>query len=107
LQVSSQGVTVTDNTRRLFFRRHYPVQSVTFAGIDPADRRSCSICRWDNSCISEGLTSYVKSARMFAFVARKIGSRTDNACHVFAELEPEQPASAVVNFITKVMMGRK
>ncbi|VDK43125.1 unnamed protein product [Anisakis simplex] len=101
-KVSSQGVTVTDNTRRLFFRRHYPVQSVTFAGIDPADRR------WDNSCIiNEGLTSYVKSARMFAFVARKIGSRTDNACHVFAELEPEQPASAVVNFITKVMMGRK
>ncbi|KHN87145.1 Tensin-3 [Toxocara canis] len=100
-KVSSQGVTVTDNTRRLFFRRHYPVQSVTFAGIDPADRR------WDNSCISEGLTTYVKSARMFAFVARKIGSRTDNACHVFAELEPEQPASAVVNFITKVMMGRK
>lgn len=69
--------------------------------------KNCLICRWDNSCISEGLTSYVKSARMFAFVARKIGSRTDNACHVFAELEPEQPASAVVNFITKVMMGRK
>jgi len=27
-----------DNTRTLFFRRHYPVNSVTFAGIDPENR---------------------------------------------------------------------
>ena len=53
------------------------------------------------------MTDFVKTARMFAFVARKPGVFADNACHVFAELEQEQPASAVVNFITKVMMGRK
>uniref|UniRef100_A0A1I7VD34 SH2 domain-containing protein n=2 Tax=Loa loa TaxID=7209 RepID=A0A1I7VD34_LOALO len=100
-KVSSQGVTITDNTRRLFFRRHYPVQSVTYAGLDPSDRR------WDNSYLEGSMTKYVKNARMFAFVARKIGSRTDNTCHIFAELEPEQPATAVVNFITKVMMGRR
>ncbi|MFH4975143.1 hypothetical protein AB6A40_001852 [Gnathostoma spinigerum] len=98
-KVSAQGITITDNTRRLFFRRHYPVQSVSYAGLDPCDRR------WDNSCMGgQSGGTYVKSARMFAFVARKIGSRTDNACHVFAELEPEQPATAVVNFITKVML---
>ncbi|KAK6106974.1 Phosphotyrosine-binding domain family protein [Brugia pahangi] len=100
-KVSSQGITITDNTRRLFFRRHYPVQSVTYAGLDPSDRR------WDNSYLEGSVTKYVKNARMFAFVARKIGSRTDNTCHIFAELEPEQPATAVVNFITKVMMGRR
>lgn len=49
----------------------------------------------------------MKNARIFAFVARKVASRSDNACHIFAELEPEQPASAVVNFITKVMMAKR
>jgi len=28
----------------------------------------------------------------------------DNQCHLFAELEPEQPATAIVNFVSKVMM---
>ena len=43
-------------------------------------------------------------SRVFGFVARKPASQTDNQCHLFAELEPEQPASAIVNFVTKVMM---
>jgi tensin len=45
-------------------------------------------------------------SRVFGFVARKQGSLTaDNQCHLFAELEPEQPATAIVNFVSKVMMG--
>ncbi|TKR93428.1 hypothetical protein L596_007888 [Steinernema carpocapsae] len=97
-KVSSQGITITDNTRKLFFRRHYPVHAVTHAGLDPDDRR------WDNT--RSGLpASVVKQARIFGFVARKVGSRTDNACHLFAELDPDQPAQAVCNFITKVMMA--
>lgn len=65
------------------------------------------LSRWDNSYLDDSISKYMKNARMFAFVARKIGSRTENTCHIFAELEPEQPATAVVNFITKVMMGRR
>lgn len=38
-KVSSQGITLTDNTRSLFFRRHYQVNAVTYSGIDPEDRR--------------------------------------------------------------------
>lgn len=38
-KVSTQGITVTDNTRKLFFRRHYPVSAVTFCGLDPEERR--------------------------------------------------------------------
>ncbi|XP_074662708.1 tensin-3-like [Tubulanus polymorphus] len=89
-KVSSQGITLTDNQRKLFFRRHYPVSTVTYAGMDPADRR------WTGSQMN---------AKVFGFVARKQGSPTDNTCHIFAELDPEQPASAIVNFITKVMIG--
>ncbi|XP_072847332.2 tensin-2 isoform X2 [Pogona vitticeps] len=90
-KVSAQGITLTDSQRKLFFRRHYPVNSVTFCSTDPQDRR------WANP---DGTTS-----KIFGFVAKKQGSPCENVCHLFAELDPEQPASAIVNFITKVMLG--
>ncbi|KAF7695955.1 hypothetical protein HF521_006049 [Silurus meridionalis] len=80
-KVSTQGITLTDSQRRVFFRRHYPINSVTFSSIDPQDRR------------------------VFGFVAKKTGSAVENVCHLFAELDPEQPATAIVNFINKVMLG--
>ncbi|KAI4823840.1 hypothetical protein KUCAC02_012395 [Chaenocephalus aceratus] len=82
-KVTSQGITLTDSQRRVFFRRHYPVNSVTFSSIDPKDRR------------------------VFGFVARKPGSVAENVCHLFAEMDPEQPASAIVNFINKVMLSQR
>lgn len=51
------------------------------------------------------LTSHLLCYRVFGFVARKQGSATDNVCHLFAEHDPEQPASAIVNFVSKVMIG--
>ncbi|KAM3935061.1 tensin-2 isoform 2-T2 [Leptodactylus fuscus] len=90
-KVSDQGITLTDSQRKLFFRRHYPVSSVTYCSADPQDRR------WTNP---DKTTS-----KVFGFVARKAGSAAENVCHLFAELDPEQPASAIVNFITKVMLG--
>ncbi|XP_069768430.1 tensin-3-like isoform X3 [Narcine bancroftii] len=80
-KVSAQGITLTDNQRKLFFRRHYAVSTVIFCALDPQDRK------------------------IFGFVARKQGSATDNVCHLFAEHDPEQPASAIVNFVSKVMIG--
>ncbi|XP_069013906.1 tensin-2-like isoform X1 [Embiotoca jacksoni] len=90
-KVSSQGVTLTDSKRRLFFRRHYPISSVTFSSLDPHDQR------WTNSDST--------SSKMFGFVARRTGTATENVCHLFAEMDPEQPAVAIVNFINKVMLG--
>ncbi|XP_022058641.2 tensin-2-like isoform X1 [Acanthochromis polyacanthus] len=90
-KVSSQGITLTDSKRRLFFRRHYPINSVTFSSLDPQDQR------WTNS---DSTTS-----KMFGFVARRTGAATENVCHLFAEMDPEQPAVAIVNFINKVMLG--
>uniref|UniRef100_A0A3B1K4S1 Tensin 2b n=1 Tax=Astyanax mexicanus TaxID=7994 RepID=A0A3B1K4S1_ASTMX len=88
-KVSTQGITLTDNQRRLFFRRHYPIHSVTFILM--------SNQRWKK---------YRKFViEMFGFVARRSGSSQGNACHLFAELDPEQPATAIVNFINKVMLG--
>ena len=38
-KVSSQGITLTDNSRQLFFRRHYTVNAISHCGLDPDDRR--------------------------------------------------------------------
>ncbi|XP_062972799.1 tensin-1 isoform X4 [Elgaria multicarinata webbii] len=91
-KVSTQGITLTDNQRKLFFRRHYPIITVTFCDVDPQERK------WTKSD-SGG------SAKLFGFVARKQGSTTDNVCHLFAELDPDQPAAAIVNFVSRVMLG--
>ncbi|XP_045062676.1 tensin-1-like isoform X3 [Coregonus clupeaformis] len=90
-KVSPQGITLTDNQRKLFFRRHYPVNTVTFCDVDPQERK------WNKP---DGGT-----AKFFGFVARKQGSTTDNVSHLFAEMDPDQPASAIVNFVSKVMIG--
>ena len=45
--------------------------------------------------------------RVFGFVAKKPGSLAENVCHLFAELDPEQPATAIVNFINKVMLSQR
>uniref|UniRef100_A0A8B9HPM9 Tensin 3 n=1 Tax=Astyanax mexicanus TaxID=7994 RepID=A0A8B9HPM9_ASTMX len=90
-KVSSQGITLTDNQRKLFFRRHYAVNTVIFCALDPQERK------WKR----DGYPS----AKIFGFVARKTGTAMDNVCHLFAEHDPEQPASAIVNFVSKVMIG--
>uniref|UniRef100_A0AAY4B9X9 Tensin 1 n=1 Tax=Denticeps clupeoides TaxID=299321 RepID=A0AAY4B9X9_9TELE len=82
-KVSSQGITLTDNQRKIFFRRHYPITTVTYCNLDPQDRK------------------------LFGFVARKQGSTTDNVSHLFAELDPDQPAAAIVSFISKVMLNNQ
>ncbi|CAB1324007.1 unnamed protein product, partial [Coregonus sp. 'balchen'] len=79
-KVSAQGITLTDNQRKLFFRRHYTVNTVIFCALDPQERK------WTRDGCS--------SAKIFGFVARKSMNGTENVCHVFAEHDPEQPASA-------------
>ncbi|XP_071774539.2 tensin-3 [Centroberyx gerrardi] len=90
-KVSAQGITLTDNQRKLFFRRHYTVNTVIFCSLDPQGRK------WTRDSGS--------TAKIFGFVARKSQSGTENVCHLFAEHDPEQPASAIVNFVSKVMIG--
>uniref|UniRef100_A0A8C3Y0H8 Tensin 1 n=1 Tax=Catharus ustulatus TaxID=91951 RepID=A0A8C3Y0H8_CATUS len=91
-KVSAQGITLTDNQRKLFFRRHYPLNTVTFCDLDPQERNNIEALAFSPH-------------RLFGFVARKQGSTTDNICHLFAELDPDQPAAAIVNFVSRVMLG--
>lgn len=70
--------------------------------------------KWDKTMLEEGDGNHCRSNiealafsphRLFGFVARKQGSTTDNICHLFAELDPDQPAAAIVNFVSRVMLG--
>lgn len=93
-KVSAQGIiTLTDNQRKVFFHCHYPVNSITFSSTDPQDRR------WTNP---DGTTT-----KIFGFVAKKPGSPWENVCQLFVELDPDQPSSAIVTFITKVLLGQR
>ncbi|XP_043283550.1 tensin-3 isoform X3 [Venturia canescens] len=96
-KVSTQGITLTDNARKLFFRRHYPTNNISYCGLDTEERT------WD--FVSDDTGRPLSAHRCFGFVARKPAHKTDNQCHVFAELELGQPATAIVNFVNKVMMG--
>ena len=58
---------------------------------------SPSGCNWTMICCE-------CHCRLFGFVARKSGSVTDNACHLFAELDASQPATAIVSFIEKLLV---
>ncbi|XP_035896409.1 tensin-1 isoform X10 [Anopheles stephensi] len=95
-KASLQGITLTDNTRQLFFRRHYPSNNVSFCALDPDDRR------WSIQSTTGDIPA---TKRMFAFVAKRSPSSADNQCHVFCELEPTQPAAAIIQFANKVLTG--
>uniref|UniRef100_A0A182JCZ3 Uncharacterized protein n=1 Tax=Anopheles atroparvus TaxID=41427 RepID=A0A182JCZ3_ANOAO len=95
-KASLQGITLTDNTRQLFFRRHYPSSNVSYCALDPDDHR------WS---IPSSTGDIPASKRIFAFVAKRSPSSADNQCHVFCELEPTQPAAAIMQFANKVLGG--
>ncbi|XP_066256869.1 tensin-2 isoform X6 [Euwallacea similis] len=95
-KVNGQGITLTDNKRKLFFRKHYPINTISHCGVDPDDRK------WLVNAEESG--SAKNSNRIFGFVARKPNvSNPDNQCHLFAELDPDQPANAIVNFVNKIL----
>ncbi|XP_043530647.1 tensin-4-like [Chiloscyllium plagiosum] len=88
-KVTDQGITLTDSKRKLFFRRHYPANSVNHCGLDPLQRK----WRKDN-----------EPSRLFAFVAKKPGNSLENVCHLFAEFEQEHSAHFIINLVSKLVL---
>ncbi|XP_075147097.1 tensin-2-like [Haematobia irritans] len=95
-KVSQNGITLTDNKRRTFFRRHYTPHNISHIGMDP-DNRFFSVMAND-----EGLRRAVNKT-IFAFVARPACGNRDNQCHIFCDLAATQPASAIVSFAQKIL----
>ncbi|SPP84560.1 tensin [Drosophila guanche] len=93
-KVTSQGITLTDNTRKKFFRKHYTADVISHCAIDPESRM------WTG----EGQT---EKKTIFAFVARRSHSSKDNQCHVFCDLSVSQPAAAIVSFANRTLPTEK
>uniref|UniRef100_A0A8D1BY22 PID domain-containing protein n=1 Tax=Sus scrofa TaxID=9823 RepID=A0A8D1BY22_PIG len=83
-KVTEQGITLTDVQRKLFFRRHYPLATLRFCGMDPEHRK------WQKYC---------KPSWIFGFVAKSQTESQENVCHLFAEYDPVQPASQVISLV--------
>lgn len=50
-KVNGQGITLTDNKRQMFFRKHYPVNTISHCGIDPDEKQ------WTATPNSSGIKS--------------------------------------------------
>lgn len=83
-KVTEQGITLTDVQRKVFFRRHYPLTTLRFCGMDPEQRK------WQKYC---------KPSWIFGFVAKSQTNSQENVCHLFAEYDTVQPASQVINLV--------
>uniref|UniRef100_H3AXJ6 Tensin 4 n=1 Tax=Latimeria chalumnae TaxID=7897 RepID=H3AXJ6_LATCH len=89
-KVTDQGITLTDVQRKLFFRRHYPIDTLSFCGMDPESRK------WQKQC---------RSARIFGFVAKSQKDKMENICHLFAEYDVVQPASPAIELLGSLLEG--
>ncbi|XP_028745408.1 tensin-4 isoform X2 [Peromyscus leucopus] len=87
-KVTEQGITLTDVQRKLFFRRHYPLTTLRFCGMDPEQRK------WQK---------YHKASRIFGFVAKSQTEPQENVCHLFAEYDAAQPAFQVISLVTALL----
>ncbi|XP_010990088.1 tensin-4 [Camelus dromedarius] len=83
-RVTEHGITLTDVQRKVFFRRHYPLSTLRFCGMDPEQRK------WQKYC---------KPSRIFGFVAKSQTESQENVCHLFAEYDAAQPASQVIGLV--------
>ncbi|KAF7239112.1 Tensin-4 [Varanus komodoensis] len=86
-KVTEQGITLTDIQRKVFFRRHYPLATISFCEMDPENRK------WQK---------FSRTSRIFGVVA-KSPADSENVCHLFAEYDAVHPASHVVDFIKKLL----
>ena len=102
-KVTQQGITLTDNTRKKFFRKHYTADIISYCAIDPDHRL------WSMQEHANDNTTVVGSLKktIFAFVARRSPSSKDNQCHIFCDLAINQPASAIVSFVNKTLPTEK
>ncbi|XP_069884189.1 tensin-4 isoform X1 [Dipodomys merriami] len=87
-KVTEQGITLTDVQRKVFFRRHYPLSTLRFCGMDPEQRK------WQKYC---------KPSWIFGFVAKSQTEPQENVCHLFAEYDAVQPASQVISLVAALL----
>ncbi|XP_020632271.1 tensin-3-like isoform X2 [Orbicella faveolata] len=90
-KVTPQGMTLTDNERKVFFRQHFHMKSILYCGIDPSDKR------WDLKT-----STYSGKSKSFGLVLRQTGG-VHNECHLFGEISKDWPSSILVIILNRSM----
>eukprot|EP00794_Sanderia_malayensis_P017359 gene17359-19094_t len=98
IKVNRDGVTLTDDERRLFFRKHFLIKDVLHCILDPRGRRFN---------LHDVIPEINREAPCFGIVVSKPQRPLEHECIVFAEMEPSQPATAVIDFIQRAMKVTK
>lgn len=68
-----------------------------------SDEQILSFDTFQTTCSQIRFSFAFRNRTIFAFIARRSTSSHDNQCHVFCELEPNQPAAAIAAFANKVI----
>ncbi|KAJ1135704.1 hypothetical protein NDU88_002139 [Pleurodeles waltl] len=89
-KATEQGITLTDVQRKVFFRRHYPLGTVSFCCLDPQNRQ------WQKQC---------RSSRIFGFVAKSQTDSKDNTCHLFAEYDIVQSVAPIIGLLGSLLQS--
>eukprot|EP00795_Rhopilema_esculentum_P013722 gene13722-4642_t len=98
IKVNQDGITLTDNERKLFFRKHFLIKDTLCCMLDPRGRR------FNLKTIMPELG---QEAPCFGIVVRKPQNPLEHECIVFAEVDPVQPATAVIDFVHRAMKNGK
>ena len=64
---------------------------------------ACFCCRWNSNTNTKNSDTSVWIHRIFGFIARKNMNSSENCCHIFSEIDPAQPSTAIVNFVNRVL----
>ncbi|CAF0893852.1 unnamed protein product [Brachionus calyciflorus] len=84
-KVASIGITLTDINKKKFIRQHYPTNTVLY-------------CAVDEKLVWPKQLDKIQKPRIFGVVCKPKIDSGHNECHLFVELDPDQPAIAITLF---------
>ena len=85
IKATSEGITLTDRQRKIFFRKHFPAETISHCGLEP-NRKSVIIEK--------------QKLRVFGFVAKRSSS---NVAILLTEKE-KNSLDELIQFVNKVKL---
>lgn len=117
-KVTAQGITLTDLNKKKFLRQHFPTNTVIYCALDekltwPVKLEKIAKPRYLFNLIFALIykhwllffCSFLN--RIFGVVCKPRVNTGSNECHLFVELDPDQPAVAIVDFINRYLIPSK
>lgn len=110
-KVTSLGITITDINKKKFIRNHFPTNTVIYCAVDEKFCWPKSLDRIQKPKYYQKIINFFVLIffllRIFGVLCRPKIDSGHNECHLFVELDPEQPAIAIVDFINRYLIPSK